>query len=280
MLAKIWTAAKGYKVFVLAGLTILTGILGAWHGDLNPDQAAGVVVGGLTAAGLRDGINTSVGKAVNLIVPLLLQSLQKVPEPPALVAITPELKGVQDAISGALAANHTPATIQAVIASSLPAPIPLTAPAAIAPLPQPSQVAGLGSAPVTVFLVLLMALSITACTATSQVVLPQTPLQRLFVAEGAWTDARTVANTYEALPVATAPLKTAIENGLAVSQGSLLAAEMDLLGCSLADYVASTSTPPTKSCGTPLTGMSSAALTILDVAEKTVTAARGMVPAS
>lgn len=55
---------KGYKTYIVAGVTVITAVASYLVGDMSLAEAANLVVTAVIGATIRNGVSTTVAKAV------------------------------------------------------------------------------------------------------------------------------------------------------------------------------------------------------------------------
>jgi hypothetical protein len=103
------------------------------------------------------------------------------------------------------------------------------------------------------------------------------PSALLYSAESVLTAAAQAADACKVTKVCPPAVQATVYNGLVTARNLMGVAEVDVLGCPLAQYVAANSTPPTASCPVPTASTAQATLDIT-AAQTAATAAQSAVP--
>ena len=114
---KLFGALTGAKTYIVAGATVLYGVVEWWSGAMTQDQALAFVFGGSGLAALRHGVAGSVIAIAEQLLPSVLKAVQQMQKPVAkgliaeallaggLAACSPaQLKLAQDDIAGGIQA--------------------------------------------------------------------------------------------------------------------------------------------------------------------------------
>lgn len=302
MFASLYNALKGWKT--LGFNTIFTvGGIGTVDSLNLPPHAEHVLTIGVAAAGLINFIlrldtdtpagkkvraeEYAVGNALGFTPGQVDQAVGLLGGPTTLAGIGDRLTSLETAMAAIPAPTPAPSPAPAavVVAASAP-PAPKPAPPATDPpvtaLPAPdASQAGFSLMSMALTLIGMAAIifGIVACA------VPITAKQRLFTAESGLTSAVTAGNAYRGLPTCgTGVCKTdtgisALNKAQDIAVVSMRAAEVDVLGCKLSDYLGSTNVPPTAKCGTPLLDQTALSKAVT-VAEQSLSIFQAAVPVS
>ena len=109
-------------------------------------------------------------------------------------------------------------------------------------------------------------LPLAACPSVGPTAKPITPAQSLFAAESVFTGVAIAAEAYVSLPacggtatICSDPKQVPnIAKGLVAARDAFSAAEIAVLGCTASSFAGSKATPPTATCGTPITDQTQA----------------------